>query len=482
MTPEPQEPIDQPPFRPGKDEMNFAEFPIALLTDRVPKGQKSIKFEDQIYDEKRKRLVTRRRIIEGSEEYGLPTATDDAVILALIQITKRQSNLTQREVEFTRAELIKMLGWTNEGKSYDRIKRSLLRIANVTYNYDNAWWDSRQKAWTTKAFHIIDVVEINDGRASAGQSGSFSSRVVWGDAVFESFQAGFLRNIDFQLCMRLEHPTALRMYRFLGKRFHVKPDWTFDLKEFAYDHVGISRNYEGGTQIARKLQPAVAELEGVGFLEPLRGDDRFTKRGRDWSVRFVQKTPAPALATPSRPTAEKLPSSPLVAELVGRGVATSKAEELAKGFAAELIAGKLDVFDWMTAKQDKRVAQNPAGYLVKSITDDYSAPKGFVPQAEQARREQARQSEQRQAAEEQRRRQEQRGRERAERRAVAAYWKALTPAQQAAHDADALAQADAEDRKLVVPGPIGRLGLSLIRDRYVARLLRDQGRLPSAEA
>jgi hypothetical protein len=77
--------------------MNFAEFPIALLTDRVPKGQKCIKFEDQIYDERRKKVITRRRIIEGSEEYGLPTATDDAVILALIQLTKQRSDFTRRE-------------------------------------------------------------------------------------------------------------------------------------------------------------------------------------------------------------------------------------------------------------------------------------------------------------------------------------------------------------------------------------------------
>ena len=75
--------------------MNFAEFPIALLTDRVPKGQKTIKFEDQIFDEKRKKLITRRRIIEGSEEYGLPTATDDAVILALIQLTKLKKQFHQ---------------------------------------------------------------------------------------------------------------------------------------------------------------------------------------------------------------------------------------------------------------------------------------------------------------------------------------------------------------------------------------------------
>src|SRR5215210_5937361 len=116
MSHEPSEKPEAPSslLQPGKDEMNFAEFPIALLTDRVPKGQKSIKFEDQIYDERRKKVITRRRIIEGSEEYGLPTATDDAVILALIQLTKQRSDFTRREVNFTRLELIKMLGWADE--------------------------------------------------------------------------------------------------------------------------------------------------------------------------------------------------------------------------------------------------------------------------------------------------------------------------------------------------------------------------------
>ena len=178
------------PMPGGKDEMNFAEFPIALLTDRVPKGQKFIKFEDQIYDEKRKKLITRRRIIEGSEEYGLPTATDDLVVLALIQLSKLKGDFAKREVDFTRLELIKLLGWPNEGKSYDRIKLSLLRIQSVNYVYDNAWWDSRQKTWTTKAFHIIDNVEINDSRGSNSQGGLFPSRIVWNEVVFDSFQSG----------------------------------------------------------------------------------------------------------------------------------------------------------------------------------------------------------------------------------------------------------------------------------------------------
>jgi len=121
-----------------------------------------------------------------------------------------------------------------------------------------------------------------------------------------------LRNIDFQLCMSLKHPTALRMYRFLGKRFYVKPDWTFELKPFACKYIGIGDNYEGGTQIARKLRPAIEELESVGFLEPLDEKERFLKKGREWSIRLVQKTPAltPTLAMMPKPVmATHRPSS-----------------------------------------------------------------------------------------------------------------------------------------------------------------------------
>jgi hypothetical protein len=103
MLVEPETQTEVTSFRPGKDEMNFAEFPIALLTDRVPKGQKSIKFEDEFYDERRKKLISRKRVIEGSEEYGLPTATDDTVILALIQLTK-QDDKTRIAHRTTRAD------------------------------------------------------------------------------------------------------------------------------------------------------------------------------------------------------------------------------------------------------------------------------------------------------------------------------------------------------------------------------------------
>ena len=458
-----------PLARNGKDEMNFAEFPIALLSDRVPKGQKSIKFEDQIYDPKRKRLVTRRRIIDGSEEYGLPTATDDAVILALIQLTKQKTDFASREVEFTRLELLKLLGWTDEGRNFERLKLSLLRIANVTYNYENAWWCNRQKTWTTKAFHIIETVEINDSRGSGRQKNLFPSRVVWNEVVFDSFQAGFLRDIDFRLCLRLEHPISMRMYRFLGKRFHANPEWAFDLKEFAYNYINLGRNYEGGTQIARKLKPAIAELERVGFLEPMTDAERFGKKGREWAIRFVQKRQPPPSLTAANENATVNATD--TTGLVQRGVTAATAAELASQHPAPSLQQKIEVFDWLVEQRDKRVAKSPAGFLVKSIQDDYADPKGFVPAAERQRLAEARQARERDAAEARRREREQQAQENAERQAIAAYWAGLTPEQQTALDAAATAEADPEQLALE-KGPLKSMGQHIRRNDYIRRILQ----------
>src|SRR3954454_18793506 len=186
-------------LRIGKDEMNLAEFPMTSLSDKPASGETSLKFEDQIYDDRKKKLITRKRLIEGSKEYGLPTATDDSVILALIQLTKLKNGFASREVEFSRHELINLLSWPNKGQSYDRIAQSLHRVAGVTYHFENSWWDNRRKSWTTKIFGIIDTVELNDSRGTDGQGGLFNSRIIWNQIILDSFQAGYLRSLDFQL-------------------------------------------------------------------------------------------------------------------------------------------------------------------------------------------------------------------------------------------------------------------------------------------
>lgn len=60
-----------------------------------------------------------------------------------------------------------------------------------------------------------------------------------------------------------------------------------------------------------------------------------------------------------------------------RGVTPAAAAELARAHPASRIRPKLDVFDWLSRRDDPRIARNPAGYLVRSIQQDYSAPKGY---------------------------------------------------------------------------------------------------------
>ena len=61
----------------GKDELNLAEFPLCALGDRRDPTQKTLLFEDTIWDGTRH--VPRQLTITGSDAYGLPTALDDEV-------------------------------------------------------------------------------------------------------------------------------------------------------------------------------------------------------------------------------------------------------------------------------------------------------------------------------------------------------------------------------------------------------------------
>jgi hypothetical protein len=185
--------------------------------------------------------------------------------------------------------------------------------------------------------------------------------------VFRSFKSGYLKAIDLNVFRQLEYAAAKRMYRFLDKRFYHKSRWEFDLLEFACEHVGLSRNYDTG-QLKRRLQPAITELENVGFLEPLPAAQRYVKISRgEWRVIFIRK---------AQPVIEVGPAQKeLAAKLSERGVTPSVAAELVQDYPADLIEMQIEVLDRLQKVKDRDSIRNPAGYLVKSIREGYLPPK-----------------------------------------------------------------------------------------------------------
>lgn len=456
----------------GRDEMNLVEFPIALLTDRIPKDQIEAIYQDEIFDERTGRTLARKLTIQAGNR-GLTTAVDDEVILALIQITKEKNGFSTPKVFFTRHELINMLGWPICGTSYDRIELALDRWTSVYLKYENAWRDNRTKKWTSpEGFHIIDNFKLNDSRTSGDQLELMPSYIIWNDVIFDSFQAGYLKPLDYDLCRGLRNSTAKRMYRFLDKRFHHKPDWTFDLKDLAHEHIGMGRHYEGPAHLKRNLQPAIDELENVGFLQHLPIAERFIKDGKNWKIRLIQKAVERVVASGSSTETEGRPETPLaVMELVNRGVTAKTSAELVQKFPAEFIACKIEEFDWEMTQP--KPPKKPAGYLVKSIQDGYATDPNFVSTAERIRREEARKAKERSDAETQRQKHQQEAAERLEQQQTNAYWDSLSPDQQAELQAKADAQADPAELAQQT-GPLKSFGQTIRRQAYIRQLLKNR--------
>ena len=455
----------------GRDELNLAEFPLASLSDRVPDGQKTLEYSDVIWDQGRREHVPRKLVITASDKYGLPTAKDDDVILALIQLTA-QAKFEHQTVRFTRYQIIKHLGWKDTSQNYQRLENSLKRWLGVTLYYDRAWWSKDEDCWVNKSFHILADLELLDRearqrklQAGEGNPRAGQSSFTWSDVVFRSFQAGNLKQIDMKVFRRLKSPIAKRMYRYLDKRFYHRSTLRFELKQFACAHIGLSNKYHTG-EIKRRLRAAIAELEQIGFLVPLLTEKRYAKDGKLWYVTFTRC---------STKAASKLPTTTEHPELVGalmqRGVSRQQAIRLAAEASHDLIQKQMEYLDHLVAGGDRKVSKNPAGYLYRAITEEYAIPKTFRTQDEKRTRLRA---ERRRRNQEQTRRRVQEAKEAAEASAKSQWFRRAWNKLDSAKRDELEQRAAGEARRLAGHGGEGGLLLKVFQEKALREHLARQ--------
>ena len=277
-------------FADGRDEMNLVEFPFATLSERSG-DTKFLEFQVDDYDRVAGKPVVRKLTVTGDAKYGLPTAKDEEVYLALLQLTKIFNDFVDPKVFFTRCELIRLMGWKNRDWSYHRIATAFYRLTGVRLFYENAWRDNAKKRFRSQGgFGLLDSFEVRDGRVRAadGDQSERLSEFRWNSVLFESFQSGYLKKLDYSKVRELG-TIARRMYRYLDKHFHpeYKPTLTPNLKVFAFEHIGVSRKCDNA-QIRRMLTKPIDELVKHGVVLP--SCKRFRKipgqRG-EWEVEFT---------------------------------------------------------------------------------------------------------------------------------------------------------------------------------------------------
>lgn len=352
----------------GNDELNLSDFPFAALSDRVAAGKKSLVFEDTGWDKLAKEMITKRVIVSPSVEFGLPTNRDEDVILGLMQFSKANA-FKDRTISFVPSELFRLLGWRKEGRSYTRLDESLRRWVGVTLYCERAWWDEAYGAWVDKHFHLLEEVSVT--RPSNGNPGlPHPWSVTWSKVLFRSFSSGYLRQLDLGIYRALKHASSKRMYRFLDRRFHYGNRQVFDLRAFACERIGFSRNADN-SELRRSLDQAIGELENAGFLTPMPKEERYRRVGRGaWEIVFLYEK--------GNSETRQRTLQPLEEALVDRGVKPQVAVSLVDTHQGELIEEKIDVFDKRMQASGASPLKNPPGYLVKSITDDFRCGNAVV--------------------------------------------------------------------------------------------------------
>ena len=447
-------------FRDGRDELNLAEFPLAAISDRFLDGTKTVVFSDQVWDEEKKQHVPRSLTISGSDRYGLPTAKDDDVLLACIQLSSI-GGFHGREVHFSRYELLKLLRWKDETKNYRRASVSLRRWKGVTVYSDKAFYDHSRKSWVNRDFGVFDNLYVYEREERDKVVAPASSWLVWNEVIFESFRAGYLKKLDWDLYCRLESPVAKRLYRFLDKRFYHRDHLVLDLDELALNKVRMSRNYNSA-QIKRALMTGIRELEALWELRPMAQEERFLRVGHGkWEVVFDRKAKRKRAAAGA-------PSS-LELDLVARSVSQPVARQLVEGHPQEKIRTMLELHDWYKQRGQVR----GPGFLVAGIKDPngYVLPEGFESSAEKAKRNQVENSRkvaQRELEEERERKRQ--GTERQQQERFSAFWASLTKEQRVAYEAEALAATSPTKRDGYLRG---RNEKSPLAEQYRLMILRE---------
>ena len=140
-----------------------------------------------MYDAASTKRIARKVTVTPGEAIGLPTPTDEDVLLSLIQLTFR-AGLTARRVAFTLSGLLRIMGWTLTTQNYRRLRKSLHRWKHVTITYERAWWKRETACWVDETFSVIDNASIvrREGPTSTRDTSYF----VWNEVLFKSFQSG----------------------------------------------------------------------------------------------------------------------------------------------------------------------------------------------------------------------------------------------------------------------------------------------------
>jgi hypothetical protein len=325
------------------------------------------------------------------------------------------------------------------------------------------------------------------------------------DAVYLELSDRFMQVINSAQTRPLDYdylkdllPASQRLYELLSFQMYAALKHNRSRARLAYSefctHAPLTRHHEW-LRVRTQMNKLHAPHKKSGYIAGVELEQSIDVAGHpDWLMLYVPGPKAraefrafnkkggskileieqapPALTAPARPE-----STPIERELISRGVTTSTAGELVADYPEADIRARIEVFDWLVAKKDRRVSKSPAGWLADSIRKEYDAPKGFETKADRETRLEAEETKRRKELDDARQKRAEQLREAELERRITERWEAMEPDEQASLEKRALAESDEETRQgyeKTMPDTFRQFLMTGIRRGHLRRLIEEE--------
>jgi hypothetical protein len=208
-----------------QEEMTLIEFPIGLISDRLPNDPQTGKEVTKISFEQWIRLPSGERVkqewnVVSPEEPGLPRGADLSVLFLLLQIWCEQG-FQNKQVRFGSIyQLLQRMGMPDDAQYYKRVRKSLERWLAVSFFTQYAVWNPKKRSYIPKLhFNVISRIQY-DQEMEIEELGLCDDTgfVEFTDALLFLVRNGHFKTTDAAFYWGLDTPLRRRMFQLLDKR------------------------------------------------------------------------------------------------------------------------------------------------------------------------------------------------------------------------------------------------------------------------
>jgi len=270
----------------GRDELNLADWRISAPTHQQPRKVDGGKRDVIEYSIPRRSGGDQRVTLMAPAVVGLPTPTDEGLLLALLYLAKKQG-FESDTVRFSTTELCAAMHRSVNQETCDRIEEGLTRLRALTIKYELAWYDKiKAEIEPVLITGILAVAKFLRRRGRPRADEPRDSYVQWTKNFYKTIESGNLTDIDLHLYFSFSRPGARQLYRHLNKRFHGRKQaerYERDLVQLACGHLGMKRS----KYLKRNLDLCIRELEERGYIVSEDAASRYRRiRTGMWRVGF----------------------------------------------------------------------------------------------------------------------------------------------------------------------------------------------------